>query len=113
MAIFYTGTDHDTPSLADRDRDRDYDLIEESGRLAAAGVEAQDLQNLADGVRVYYSMQLKEGMRPLPQAQGVLAHKYCGGGYALFLFGASTDRDAFLAAQEAARQVEPYLRSVM
>lgn len=113
MAILYTGTDHDTPGLADRDRD--FDTIVQSGALAAAGVEARDLGQLADGVRAYYGMQLEEGMTPLDEAEGALACKYCGGGfggYALYLFGGPAHRDAFVSGTPAARPVEPYLRSV-
>ena len=113
MAIFYTGSDHDTPGMADAERD--YEAIVRSGAEAAAGVEANDLDQLAAGIRTYHQMQLGEGMTPLPEAPGALARKYCGGGfggYALYLFRDPADRDAYVSGTGAARPVEPYLRPV-
>jgi cytidyltransferase-like protein len=113
MAVYYTGSAHDTPGMADDARD--YDAIVRSGDLAAAGVEARDLDQLAAGVRAYHAMQLEEGMAPLPEAEGALARKYCGGGfggYALYLFGEPAARDTFVAETEAARAIEPYLRPI-
>jgi hypothetical protein len=95
--------------------ERDYDMIVESSMLAAEGVEDQDIYKLAEGVKLYHKMQLKEGMEPLPPADGMLAHKYCGGGfggYALYLFDDPAKREAFVENTEAARAVEPYLRPI-
>lgn len=114
LAIFYTGKPHDTPALVSRDRD--YDRIVRSGQTAAAGVEHSDLNQLAEGVRDYYGMQLDEAMSPLPEEPSALAWKYCGGGfggYGLYLFGGREERDAFCRDREAARPVEPYLRPVI
>lgn len=111
MAVFFTGKAHDTPSMADQQRD--YDQIFRSSLLARDGVEHNDLEQLAAGVREYFAMQRKEGMDPLPEVPGMLARKYCGGGfggYALYLFGESKDRDAFVESTDSARPVEPYLR---
>jgi hypothetical protein len=113
LAVYYTGIDHDTPSLSESERD--YDMIVESSKRAAQGVEQQDIQLLAEGTRHYYQMQLKEGMEPLPTADGLLAHKYCGGGfggYAVYLFENTDQRDAFVASNEEALSVEPYLRPI-
>ncbi len=66
-------------------------------------------------MRTSYQAQLAEGMEELPEAPGALARKYCGGGfggYALYLFPAVEQRDAFVAATDAALAVEPYLRPV-
>ena len=78
--------------------------------VANADANPFGMQNLSGGY-----MQLAEGMTPLEPAEGALACKYCGGGfggYALHLFGEPGARDAYVAANEAARAVEPYLRSV-
>jgi len=113
MAVLYTGGDHDTPGVVDHPRP--FDRIEEAGRLAAEGVERNNLAKLAEGVAVSYEVQLAEQMQPLPEAPGALARKYCGGGfggYAVYVFSTTADRDAFVASTEAARPVEPYVRAV-
>lgn len=113
MAIFYTGSQHDTPGMSEDERD--YDMIVESSKIAAEGVEQQDIQKLAAGTRLYHEMQLKEGMKPLEVVDGMLAHKYCGGGfggYALYLFDDPAKRNAFVSATERARSVEPYVRPI-
>jgi cytidyltransferase-like protein len=113
MAVYFTGSQHDTPAMSEDERD--YDMIVESSMLAAEGVEDQDIYKLAEGVKLYHKMQLKEGMEPLPPADGMLAHKYCGGGfggYALYLFDDPAKREAFVENTEAARAVEPYLRPI-
>jgi cytidyltransferase-like protein len=114
LAIYYTGEPHDTPGLANHPRD--YDRIEKSGQLAAEGVEQNNLEQLAAGVREYYAMQLDEGMKALPEVNGTLACKYCGGGfggYGLYLFPTESDRAAALASQKELQPIEPYLRDVI
>lgn len=109
MALLWSGKPHDTPALADQTRD--YPGIEKASRIARAGVLSGDVGELAEGVASSYSVQLKEGMTPLPDASGCLGRKYCGGGhggYALYLFGRQNDRDAFLASTPEARAIEPY-----
>ena len=109
MAVLWTGKPHDTPGLADCPRD--YDLIAESGRIAREAVLAADIPRLAEAIGVYHSVQLAEGMRPLPDAPGAIARKYCGGGhggYALYLFAAPADRDAALAHILDLRAIEPF-----
>ena len=55
-------------------------------------------------------------MKPLPEEPTALAAKYCGGGYggyALYLFDTSSDRDALVASKEAASPSNPYLKSIL
>lgn len=109
MAILWTGAEHDTPDFADNQRD--YDKIEASSKLAREGVLHEDLDKLAEGVALYHEAQLDEGMQPLSQISGSLAHKYCGGGhggYGLYLFRSQHDRDAAVAEHEEMRAIEPY-----
>jgi hypothetical protein len=57
-------------------------------------------------------MQLKEGMQALPEAEGCVGRKYAGGGwggYALYLFHETRDRDAFVASANCNRPIEPYI----
>ena len=80
---------------------------------AAQAVNANDLQQLAEAVKISHQTQLDEGMQPLPEEPSALAAKYCGGGYggyALYLFAEQKDRDAFVANNEAALAIEPYLK---
>ncbi|NQY32004.1 MAG: adenylyltransferase/cytidyltransferase family protein [Coraliomargarita sp.] len=110
MALHYTDIPHDTPSNADNERD--YDMIEEAGNLAKDGVFNRDLAKLGEAVQVSYAMQRKEGMPELPEAEGCIGRKYSGGGwggYALYLFETSTDRDTFVASATNNRPIEPYI----
>ncbi len=110
MAIAWTGGDHDTPGVANNPRD--YAAIAASARLAREGVLRSDVSALAQGVEAYHRAQVNEGMQPLPAADTALAWKYCGGGhggYALYLFAGSTQRDAWVQQDaDARRAVEPY-----
>lgn len=111
MAIFWTGTQHDTPGAANLPRD--YDAIAASARVARDGVLHTDLRRLAEGVTLYHATQLAEGMDPLPEIPGAIAHKYCGGGhggYALYLFEEPALRDAAISNTPALRAVEPFCR---
>jgi hypothetical protein len=111
LAIFWTGTPHDTPGAADLPRD--YDRIAESGRIARQGVLETSLEMLARGVDLYHATQLDEGMDPLPDLPGALARKYCGGGhggYALYLFSTEAARTSVLATTPALRPIEPFCR---
>ncbi len=114
MALLYTGSDHDTPGAADIPRD--YDNIEKAGKLAAQAINNNDLQQLADAVKISHQTQLDESMQALPEAPTALAAKYCGGGYggyALYLFAETSHRDAFTSNNEAALAIEPYLKSIL
>ncbi|MCU0871928.1 MAG: adenylyltransferase/cytidyltransferase family protein [Pirellulaceae bacterium] len=111
MALWWSGTPHDTPGVANLERD--YDQIAHAGGLARQAVIREDLPLLADSVDCSYRIQLLEGMTPLPAALGALAKKYCGGGwggYAVYLFQNAADRDRFVQ-QTPALAIEPYLRS--
>jgi len=74
----------------------------------------QDLAQLADAVRQSSAVQTAEGMAPLAtDLPGVLAAKYCGGGfggYAVYLFGEVAARNA-ACTRPGFRPVEPYLAS--
>ena len=111
LAIFWTGMEHDTPETADFPRD--YDRIAESGRIARQGVLGSDIEELAEGVRLYHEVQLEEGMDELPGLEGSIARKYCGGGYggyALYLFPERIARDTAVSRYEQLRPVEPFCR---
>ena len=109
MALLYMPGEHDTPGVVGRDRD--YDLIERAGKTAAEAVMNEDLHQLASAINLSYAAQLGEGMTPLPEAADSIAKKYCGGGwggYAVYLFGDQTARDAFVKTQDG-RAVEPFV----
>ncbi len=110
MALYWTGTSHDTPGVANGARD--YDAIERAGAAAREGVWRGEVPALAAGVRQSYAVQRAEGMAALPEnVPGALAWKYCGGGfggYAVYLFGESTARDA-ACAQPGFRPIEPFV----
>ncbi len=111
MAIYWTGIQHDTPGIANHPRD--YDRIARSARIAREGVLHASLDLLAEGILLYHSAQLDEGMHPLPKILHSIAHKYCGGGhggYALYLFNDAVHRDAAISATPELRAVEPMCR---
>lgn len=111
MALLFTGTDHDTPGTVDISRD--YDRIEAAGALAAEAVNNNDLNQLAEAIKISHQTQLHEGMSPLPPETTALASKYCGGGYggyALYLFADHMDRDQFVSKNQDALAIEPYLK---
>ncbi|MEG1507393.1 MAG: adenylyltransferase/cytidyltransferase family protein [Akkermansia sp.] len=114
MAIFYTDNPHDTPSIANDERD--YARIAQSSLIARAGVIERNIETLAAGVSLYYSVQLDEGMTPLQVLPGSIARKYCGGGhggYALYLFANKADRDTAVATHpDNMKIVEPYCRKL-
>ncbi|MBT8037226.1 MAG: adenylyltransferase/cytidyltransferase family protein [Verrucomicrobiae bacterium] len=109
MALLWTGTEHDTPGFADNQRD--YDHIAQSAELARHGVLNEDLHQLAEGINLYHAAQLDEGMDRLPDLHGAIAQKYCGGGhggYALYLFASSEQRDAAVQTNDTLRPIEPF-----
>ena len=111
MAVFWTGTQHDTPGVANLPRD--YERIARSARIARDGALHADITRLAEGVTLYHANQLDEGMDPLPGIPGAIARKYCGGGhggYALYLFHDPALRDAAVATTPQLRGVEPFCR---
>jgi cytidyltransferase-like protein len=111
MAIYWTGKQHDTPGVVNLARD--YDRIAQSARIAREGALHADILRLAEGVRMYHTTQLDEGMDPLPEIANAIATKYCGGGYggyALYLFADPAERDIAIAKHSAMRPVEPFCR---
>lgn len=113
MAIYYTGYEHDTPGNVGKERD--YDRIAQSSLIARTGVLESNIQTLAAGVSLYYSVQLEEGMKPLPAIPGSIARKYCGGGhggYALYLFPTPEAREEAIKAQPELTPIEPYCRKL-
>ena len=111
MAIYWTGLEHDTPGAADLKRD--YQAIARSAAVAREGVVNMDIEQLAAGVKLYYAEQLKEGMQPLSEIDGSLAKKYCGGGhggYALYLFDSTEQRDAAVEKTSEMMAVEPFTK---
>ena len=109
MALWWSGHQHDTPGMANQKRD--YAAIEEASKMARTGVLTGNLKQLGAAVAASYAVQLGEGMSPLPEAEGCLGRKYCGGGfggYALYLFECPDQRGAFIAANSTARAIEPY-----
>ena len=126
LALYWTGTPHDTPDLAKLPRD--YSAIEGAGATAREAVWRNDLTLLADAVRQSYRVQRAEGMLPLPgdpeasaetrsvlpDAIAPLAWKYCGGGfggYAVYLFADPAERNA-ICAHERFQPIEPYLAAL-
>lgn len=110
MALHYTDIAHDTPANADNDRD--YDLIEAAGKTAREGVLLGSIATLGKAICLSYQSQLNEGMLELPHAPGCIGRKYCGGGwggYALYLFESTDDRDNFVASANCNRPIEPYI----
>jgi hypothetical protein len=111
MALLWTGQPHDTPAVTEQPRD--YDLIEQAGRMAREAVFEGCIDRLAEGIRCSYQVQLGEGMSPLPDVPQALAKKYCGGGwggYAVYLLSSPAERDAFVQQHEAIA-IEPFLRN--
>ena len=114
MAILYTGFEHDTPSNVNRERD--YERIAQSSLIARAGILESNIRTLAAGVALYYSVQLDEGMTPLPVIEGSLARKYLGGGhggYSLHLFPTPKAREDAMRNNPDLRPVEPYCRKLI
>ena len=111
MALLYTDQEHDTPEIAARDRN--YQLICEAGMVAGEAVLREDVGRLAEAIRLSYRAQMEEGMDPLPHRESCLACKYCGGGwggYAVYLFQSTKDRNAFVEDQAKTRAIEPFVR---
>jgi hypothetical protein len=119
MALFWTGSQHSTPSVADHQRD--YSAIERAGSTARDAVWARSIEGLGSAVRQSYAVQRGEGMDALPGDPSIpeadlfvggqpLAFKYCGGGfggYAVYLFADASARDA-VCAKPGFRAIEPW-----
>jgi hypothetical protein len=110
MALYWTGNSHSTPGVVDQGRN--YAAIVQAGATAQAAVWKSDCAMLADAVRQSYAVQVAEGMRPLPEGfPGLLARKYCGGGfggYAVYLFETESARDQAVA-ERGLVAIEPFV----
>lgn len=111
MALLWTGKPHVTYEKTDVSRD--YDLVEKAGRVARQAVlpGQESLSSLAEAVGVSYAMQQHEGMDPLPE-HDELAKKYCGGGwggYAVYIFPSTEQRDVFTSTVIDTVSIEPYV----
>lgn len=116
MALYWTGERHYTPDLVDNRRD--YEHIRRAGQYAHwALIKTAQERSLAKrelkiAIGLSYEAQLLEGMKPLPECEKAVK-KYCGsgfGGYALYLFDSTEDRQAFLTENEQAMAIEPHSR---
>ena len=106
MAILYSGINHKSASL--RYLDRDYELIEESGKMAYKAIINKNLSDLDNAVNMSYEAQLKEGMIKL-KTYGELSKKYCGsgwGGYSLYMFDNSKQIPDFMIP------IRPYIKQI-
>jgi cytidyltransferase-like protein len=113
MALNYTQEEHDTPDIANNNRN--YNAIFDAGQVAAQAVLDEDVNKLAQAVKMSYKLQLDEGMKPLIETEKCLACKYCGGGwggYALYIFSSHEKRDKFVTEHPLAKAIEPYIRPV-
>lgn len=102
MALYWTGKQHVTQDLAGLKRD--YDLLAEGGKVGREAVFSMDYDKLCEAVRITHEVQIKEGMKSLPD-MGEKAVKYCGsghGGYAVYLFDVVPNRNDLFP-------VQPYL----
>ena len=113
MAVNYTEQEHDTPNIAETKRD--YDAIYKAGQIATQAVFDEDINQLAQAVKISYQVQMDEGMEPLIDNDKCLACKYCGGGwggYAVYLFSSLEQRDNFVSNRPLAKAIEPYIKPV-
>jgi cytidyltransferase-like protein len=111
MALYWTGKTHDTPKIAEYERP--YELIAKAGEKAFKAVTENNLSMLADAVNISYEAQLKEGMEELPEFSGVIAKKYCGGGwggYALYIFSDPEERNRITKRNDAFKLIEPWIK---
>ncbi len=112
MAVYDTRIRHDTPGVARLERN--LDAIARAGRVARLGVSQQEVMVLAAAVQMSYRAQIDEGMVALPKIADELASKYCGGGhggYAVYLFASTKDRQQALKVCRDLYPVEPYCRT--
>jgi len=113
LALLWTGKEHDTKGLLDRERN--YGQIAYASTAAAGAVRDKNLFILGMGIRMSYDQQRDEGMDDIPLSYSpggkLLGFKYAGsghGGYVICLFGDQVDRDWFVENNKEAIAVEPY-----
>ena len=113
MAIHFSNNGHDTPAIVDNNRN--YDLIYSASLVACQAALNEDISKLAEAIRMSYEVQIEEGMNPLMEIKNCLARKYCGGGwggYALYLFSSTKDRDNFVEKYPQTLAVEPFINNI-
>jgi galactokinase/mevalonate kinase-like predicted kinase len=112
MLIVWTGNDHIAPNITNLPRD--YKGIKKAGLIAKEAVYKKDLKKLAQAIKTTYGVQIREGMKPLPNIKNSLANKYLGaghGGYALYLFASKTARDRAFKNTKKSIKIEPYIQA--
>jgi cytidyltransferase-like protein len=108
MALLWTGNDHVTYEKVDLKRD--FDKVFKAGVVAKSAVYEENFHGLCEAVSISYDMQIGEGMKDLPVFNEI-AKKYCGGGwggYAVYLFESSREREKFLEKKNTSK-IEPFL----
>lgn len=113
MAIKWSGMDHKT--FQQVDNKRDFGKIKEAGLIAKQACSSRSVSELMTAIKLSYICQLEEGMKyvDLSDVNSRCAIKYCGGGfggYILYLFYESRDRDEFLKNTDAIA-IEPFIRN--
>lgn len=108
MALWYSGKQHCTADLLKLPRN--YHSIRRAANIAAEAARESNLTKLAEAINQTHNAQLEEGMTVVPSALRALAYKYVGsghGGYVLYLFHSSADRDLFCHKADTLA-IEPY-----
>jgi cytidyltransferase-like protein len=111
MAIFWTGSSHYCPDLLTKERN--YFGISVNSYEAFRSVHERNLNSLANTINMSYKIQIQEGMESLPNIHYSIAKKYLGGGhggYALYLFRSTIDRDSAVAKNSGMMSIEPYIK---
>jgi len=112
MLIVWTNKDHFAPNMTDMKRD--YKKIEQAGIIGREAVYKKSLTKLAKAIKLSYEVQIKEGMKPLPNIKNALAKKYLGaghGGYTLYLFPSKAMRNQAGKKTPKSLNIEPYLQA--
>jgi cytidyltransferase-like protein len=112
LAMLWTGKTHLTSQV--KIISRDYDRIVEASQMAREAVKPDscDIDLLGTAIDKSYKIQLDEGMEQLPVINE-LARKYLGsgwGGYALYIFNSSEEREKFLKLHDTIK-IEPYIKN--
>lgn len=114
MLIYWTGNSHTSSDHVTRRRN--YLKIEKAGKIARNGVMLKSLSILAKAINISYEVQLGEGMKELPIIKRSIARKYLGGGhggYALYLFKTTKDRDLAFKSVSGTVKIEPYIKTIL
>jgi cytidyltransferase-like protein len=112
MALFWTGSSHNTPSLVDHKRD--YNMIANNSEDAMYNLMMNKINYFYNNINNSYKIQLDEGMKKLPNFDGTICKKYCGGGwggYAVYIFENTEFRDSLVNSNSDCLSIEPYIKS--